>query len=194
VRAQAPAPASTGADDSSSHRGHRTPGRRAFRLVLVSLLLACAAVVVARPFVVESFRIASESMAPSLQAGDRVLVDTLSYDLEDVRRGDVVAFEDPDSPGHVMIKRAVALPHDTIAIRAGSLMVNGVHQREAYLGFRSTGSDFYGPTIVPSGHLFVLGDNRPHSVDSRFSGPVPGHDLLGRVFARVWPPGRMEML
>ena len=161
-------------------------------LALVLLVVVAAAVV--RPLAVETFRIGSGSMAPNLRAGDRVLVDRLTYDLEDVRRGDVIAFQDPEEPGEVAIKRVVALPDDTVTIRAGTLLVNGVRQREAYLDERSTGNDFYGPTIVPSGHVFVLGDNRSRSVDSRFSGPVPADDLLGRVVARVWPPGRITLL
>jgi signal peptidase I len=120
-------------------------------------------------------------------------VDRLTYKFADVRRGDVIAFEDPERAYEVEIKRVVALPGDTIAIRAGTVLVDGRRQREAYIGDRS-GGDFYGPTIVPAGHLFVLGDNRSRSVDSRFIGPVPARDLLGLVVARVWPPGRIGTL
>lgn len=181
-----------GADGPSPHR--QRPRRRRSSLLLVLVLLAAAAVVVARPLAVETFRITTGSMVPTLRAGDRVLVDRLTYDLDDVRRGDVVAFEDPDSPGAVAIKRVVALPGDTVAIRAGSLVVDGVRQREAYLGPGLSGSDFFGPTEVPAGHLFVLGDNRPRSVDSRFTGAIPAGALVGRVVVRVWPPGRLALL
>lgn len=163
-------------------------------MLVLLVVVGVVALAVARPLAVETFRITTGSMVPTLRAGDRVLVDRLTYDLDDVRRGDVVAFEDPDSPGAVAIKRVVALPGDTVAIRAGRLVVDGVRQREAYLGPGLTGSDFFGPTEVPVGHLFVLGDNRPHSVDSRFAGPIPAGALVGRVVARVWPPGRLALL
>jgi signal peptidase I len=163
------------------------------RRLLLLVLLAALALVVARPFAVETFRITTGSMVPNLRPGDHVLVDRLSYDFADVRRGDVIAFEDPERPGEVAIKRVVALPDDTVSIRAGTLLVNGNRQRETYLDDRPTG-DFYGPTIVPAGHLFVLGDNRSRSVDSRFIGPIPADDLLGHVAARVWPPGRVAPL
>lgn len=159
---------------------------------MLLVLLAILALAVARPLALETFGISTGSMLPTLRPGDQVLVDRLTYDFEDVRRGDVIAFEDPERPGEVAIKRVVALPGDTIEIRAGTLLVNGVRQREPYLDERPGG--FYGPTIVPRGHLFVLGDNRAHSIDSRFSGPIPGDDVVGRVVARVWPPGRMTVL
>ena len=162
-------------------------------LPLLLVLLAIVALAVARPLAVETFGITTGSMLPNLRPGDHVVVDRLTYDFDDVRRGDVIAFEDPVSPDVVLIKRVVALPGDTIALRAGTLLVNGEKQREPYLPHRSAG-DFYGPTIVPAGHLFVLGDNRARSVDSRFLGPIPADDLFGRVVARAWPPGRLALL
>jgi len=181
--------ASTGAGDSARRPEPRP--RRSPLLLLV--LLAVVALAVARPLAVETFRIGSGSMTPSLLAGDRVMVNKLTYDLADVRRGDVIAFKDPERPGEVAIKRVVALPNDTVSILAGTLLVNGERQREPYLDDGPTG-DFYGPTVVPPGHLFVLGDNRSRSVDSRFSGAIPADDLIGRVMARVWPPDRMAVL
>jgi signal peptidase I len=187
----------TGSSTSGAPEGAHTSSRRrersTFRLPLLLVVLAVAALAVARPLAVETFRITTGSMLPALRPGDHVVVDRLTYGFEDVRRGDVIAFEDPERPGEVAIKRVVALPGDTIAIRAGTLLVNGRQQREAYLVDRRTG-DFYGPTIVPAGHLFVLGDNRSRSVDSRFIGPIPADDLLGQVVGRVWPPSRVALL
>jgi len=163
------------------------------RLTLLLVALAILALAVTRPLAVETFRITTGSMVPTLRPGDHVVVDRLRYGFEDVRRGDVIAFDDPENPGGVAIKRVVALPGDTIALRAGTLLVDGKRQREPYLPAHTAG-DFYGPTIVPAGHLFVLGDNRSRSVDSRFIGPVPADDLLGHVVARVWPPSRVGAL
>lgn len=181
-------------DAVNSTRNPTRPGPRPFRLLLLLVLLAAVAVVIGRPLAVEKFQVTTASMVPTLRPGDQVLVDTLTYDAQDVRRGDVIAFEDPERPGEVAIKRVVALPGDTITLRAGILLINARQQHEAYLAGRSAGSDFFGPTVVPRGHLFVLGDNRTHSVDSRFTGPIPAEDLHGRVAARVWPPGRMALL
>lgn len=183
-----------GADDTLRHHGRVRPRPRRLQLLLPLVLLAAVAVTAVRPLAMETLRVTSGSMAPSLLAGDRVLVNKLTYDFDEVRRGDIIAFEDPERPGQVAIKRVVALPKDTITIHAGTLLVNGRQQREDYLTNRPTGADFYGPTVVPSGHLFVLGDNRSQSVDSRFSGPISAEDLLGQVIARVWPPGRMAVL
>jgi signal peptidase I len=165
-------PSSSGAprsaDGSSRQHGRVRPRPRRFPLLLL-VVLAAVAVTAARPLAVQTLRITSGSMAPTLLAGQRVLVDKLTYDLQDVRRGDIIAFEDPERPGQIAIKRVVALPQDTVTVRAGTLLVNGRQQREDYLSNHRSGADFYGPTIVPSGHLFVLGDNRDQSVDSRFS-------------------------
>jgi signal peptidase I len=162
--------------------------------VLLALLLGVLALAVARPLVLDTFRIASASMAPTLQAGDRVAVDTLADGLAGLRRGDVVAFEDVERPGQVAIKRVVALPGDTVALRDGALLVNARRRPEPYLGAALAGRDFFGPVVVPVGHVFVLGDNRARSVDSRFSGPVPVRALLGRVVARWWPLPRAGVL
>lgn len=179
---------------AGSSREHRRPHDRRVSPLLVVVAVGVVALALLRPLAVETFRIGTGSMAPTLRAGDRVLVDRLTYGPDGVRRGDVVAFADPEHPGQVAIKRVVALPGDTLTIRAGRLVVDGVRQRESYLGSGPTGSDFFGPAVVPPGHVFVLGDNRPRSVDSRFTGPVPVGALLGRVVARAWPPGRVALL
>lgn len=169
------------------------PARGSRPTVLVLLLLTGVLAAVALPaFALDTYRISSSSMTPALRPGDRVAVNTLAYRANDVRPGDVVAFADPEHPGEVAIKRVVAMPRDTIAIYAGTLFVNHRRQREPYLDRRGTG--YFGPTAVPRGHVFVLGDNRPDSVDSRFSGPLPTPLILGRVTARLWPPHRAGAL
>lgn len=178
--------------DRASRPGRR--GRRAFDVLTFSLLAVVLTFAIVRSFALEMFSITSASMAPNLQAGDRVLVDKLTYGVGDLRRGDMVAFEDVEKQGEVAIKRVVALPGDTIAIHAGALLVNRIRQTERYLHPRLAGSDFFGPTIVPSDHVFVLGDNRADSIDSRFTGPVPTHLIVGRVSVRVWPPHRVDAL
>ena len=168
-------------------------GGHAIRVV-ACLLVLVAGLGLVRLVALPTYRIETASMAPSLQAGDRVLVNKLAYRLGPVRRGDVIAFEDMERPGEVAIKRVVALPGDTIAIEAGRLFVNDRRRPEAYLAGGVERTGYFGPTVVPDGHFFVLGDNRSRSVDSRFTGPVPEGLLLGRVSLRVWPPGRAGIL
>ena len=154
---------------------------------------AAAAVVLAHvlawAFVAEPFRIDSASMLPTLQAGDQVLVDKRAYRDVLPRRGDLVVFHAPRT-GDVTLKRAVGLPGDTIAIEDGVLVVNGRRQKEPYADPDAIDSVYFGPARVPADAVFVLGDNRANSIDSRAFGAVSHRDLMGRVRVRLWPPAR----
>ncbi|MGF1470713.1 MAG: signal peptidase I [Rubrobacteraceae bacterium] len=143
-----------------------------------------------RPVVAATFSIPSESMVPNLEVGDRVLANKLAYDLSDVRRGDIVVFESPES-GEVLIKRAIGLPGDTLEIRQGSLYLNDERQEEDYLDGNTRRQAPFGPTTVPEDHFFAMGDNRSSSYDSRYYGPVPEENLIGEALVRYWPPGRV---
>ncbi len=163
---------------------------------------------VVKTFLFQAFYIPSASMEPTLQKGDRVLVNKLSYSLHDVRRGDVVVFEiPPESIGpdgiKDLIKRVIGLPGDTIETREGIVYVNDRRLTEPYLpagvltGDPADGSN---PPIerqvIPAGEVFVMGDNRGNSHDSRYAdrGPIPVSSIVGRAFVLVWPPGKMGSL
>lgn len=150
--------------------------------VVVLLLLA-------RAFVAEPFRIDSASMQPTLEAGNHVLVDKRAYGDALPRRGDLVVFHAPDS-GDVNLKRAIGLPGDTVAIEDGVLVVNGKRQTEPYADPDAIDSVYFGPKRVPADSVFVLGDNRADSIDSRDFGPVKRSGLIGRARLRVWPPSQ----
>lgn len=152
--------------------------------MLVVVLIAVPAWV----FVAEPFRIAGTSMTPTLADGERVLVDKRAYRSQLPRRGDLVAFRAPPS-GAVTIKRAVGLPGDSVAIEDGVLVVDERPRREPYADPDAIDSVYFGPVRVASGSVFVLGDNRADSIDSRDFGAVRRADLLGRVRLRLWPPG-----
>ncbi len=145
-------------------------------------------------------------MEPTLQVGDRVLVNKLSYDFGDVGRGDLVVFNRPPSQPDGeddLIKRVVALPGETIEIRDGQVFITVAGSdeqqllREPYLAeeIRSTGiqdnSNCVNPSPdrcqVPDDHVFVMGDNRSGSRDSRFFGPISEDLIVGRAFLKVWP-------
>ncbi len=147
-----------------------------------------------RPFVLEAFRIPSESMVPTLQVGDRVFVNKFIYRFAEPERGDIVVFESVNGGEEDLIKRIVALPGDEIEVGNGVLLMNGEEQREPYLNGEMSFADSYGRTEVPEGHVFVMGDNRANSADSRVFGPLPTENIEGEAFARFWPPSRIGAL
>ena len=167
---------------------------------LVILLLSFALVFgFVRPFVMEAFWIPSGSMIPTLKIGDRVLVNKFIYRFTEPMRGDIIVFESVDNSNEDLIKRVVGLPGDKIAVRGGKLFVNGEPQREPYVinkpclrGAPRTCS--FGAITVPKGHVFVMGDNRGNSADSRVFGPLPEKNIEGEAFLRFWPPARIGLL
>jgi signal peptidase I len=160
-------------------------------ILLVSFALVFGFV---RPFVMEAFWIPSGSMIPTLEIGDRVLVNKFIYRFMEPRRGDIIVFQSVDNPDEDLIKRVVGLPGDTIAVRRGHLLLNGERQKEPYLNKKLPDRSFYAKTKVPKGHVFVMGDNRGNSADSRVFGPLPKKNIEGEAFLRFWPPHRIGLL
>jgi len=185
------------------------------REVPILILLALAVALFIKTFLVQAFFIPSSSMEPTLMPGDRVLVNKLAYRFGDLHRGDVVVFQNPNEAqlpdrnaaealvhwlgeglgfqqpeNEDLIKRVIGLPGDTIAIRDHTVMVNDDPVAEPYLTKKAVNSmSDYGPVTVPRGELFVLGDNRGNSSDSRVIGFVPQRNVVGRAFIIIWPPG-----
>jgi signal peptidase I len=177
-------------------------------LIFVALVVA----VVIKTFLFQAFYIPSGSMIPTLELQDRVLVNKLSYVLgAEPERGDVVVFDNPfiteepeESLGEKvtrniaealgmqtgaaedLIKRVIGVGGDTIEIVDNTVLVNGIAIDEPYLSSTSSMPDF-GPQVVPNDHIFVMGDNRSRSQDSRRFGAIPVEDVIGRAFVRVWP-------
>jgi len=168
--------------------------------VILMAVLLCT--VLLRTYVIQSFYIPSPSMVPTLQVGDRIMVNKLSYDFHSVHRGDIVVFKRPpleeqDFPD--LVKRVIGLPGETISTKNGQVYINGKLLKEPWLppGPQSyTGAlpdDQYpqfnmpGPVKIPAGDYYVMGDNRTDSEDSRFFGPIPGSLIVGRAVAVVWP-------
>lgn len=152
---------------------------------------------VIKTFLLQAFFIPSSSMVSTLNVGDRVLVNKVSYRVHDVNRGDIIVFERPageaDSGITDLIKRVVGLPGDTVEGQNGQVLVNGQPLAEPYLDEGVVTTDFP-PTEVPEGHLFMMGDNRGDSRDSRFFGPIDESTIVGRAFFRVWPLGDISTL
>ena len=163
---------------------------------VVILAVAGLATFVVKAFLVQAFFIPSPSMVPTLEVHDRVLVNQLSYRLHDVHRGDVVVFErPPNDAGAIrdLIKRVVATGGDTIETRGDTLYVNDKAVKEPYVRTSSIGSPVTRRTI-PSGQVFVMGDNRTNSSDSRVFGPIEENSIVGRAFVKIWPLGSVELL
>ena len=160
--------------------------------VLVALLI--------KTFVVQAFRIPSESMVPTLEIGDRVLVNKLSYDAHGLNRGDVVVFErppglpsGPDDPKD-LIKRVIGLPGDTVVAKDGSIYIDDQRLDEPYLPENIATYNLDVPVTIPEGEVWVMGDNRTNSEDSRVFGPIDADSIVGRAFMIMWPPGRIGAL
>lgn len=145
-------------------------------------------------------------MYPTLREGDRVLVNKLSYRLHDVNRGDVIVFERPASETSSnipdLIKRVVGLPGESISFIDGAVYVDGKRLDESYLSDGTVTSSANAPNkctaeapcVVPSGQVWVMGDNRSDSKDSRYFGSIDESTIVGRAFVTVWPLGRFGLL
>ncbi|CAI8389359.1 MAG: Signal peptidase IB [Acidimicrobiales bacterium AG-410-I20] len=199
-------------DEDEFDLGLPSPFRSNLRKILEWVAVIGTAFVVAfviKAFLFQAYYIPSPSMDPSLEVGDRVIVNKLSYKLHDVNRGDTVVFDNPSqSNGEVsdLIKRVVALPGETLQVQDGKVYIDGNLMIEPYLADSETTGDFSTPTgcigsletlnvcVVPDDHVFVMGDNRWNSRDSRIFGPVPVESIVGRAFVRVWPLGDFKRL
>jgi signal peptidase I len=161
--------------------------------VLVIVIAAFAIAMLVQAFLVKPFTIHQISMLPTLEEGDRVLINRLSYHFRAPAVGDIIVFESPLDSDEDLVKRIVALAGDTVAVSDGKLYVNGVAQEEPYL----LEQDFEGAlpeTVVPPGHVFVMGDNRNGSGDSRLFGPIEQGSIIGSAFLIYWPIGRWSTL
>ena len=172
-------------------------------LVIVGAILLA---LVVKVFLLQAFYIPSLSMSPTLRVGDRVLVNKLSYRLHDVNRGDVIVFERPASETSStipdLIKRVVGLPGESISFIDGAVYVDGKRLDESYLSDGTVPSSANAPNkctaeapcVVPSGQVWVMGDNRSDSKDSRYFGSIDESTIVGRAFVTVWPLGRFGLL
>jgi signal peptidase I len=176
------------------------------RTVLEWAILLGGALVVAlliKTFLFQAFYIPSESMLPTLEKNDRVLVNKLSYRLHDVNRGDIVVFETPEEEqgAEDLVKRVIGLPGETVSCADGGILIDGRPLDEPYLEDATTTTCDRDPTTgkpeeydVPADAVFVMGDNRSFSKDSRSFGPIDEDAIVGRVFVRIWPPNRLGLL
>ncbi len=182
---------------------------------IVTIVGAVAIVLLVKAFVVNPYRIPSSSMEPTLHCArpetgcearysDRVLANRFLYHIRDPRRGEIIVFKTPPlakikcGAGGTFVKRLIGLPGDTVELRLsggdGYVYINGKRLKEPYIEKdRRSAVQSYGPTKVPPGNYFMMGDNRNASCDSRMWGTVPRKNLIGKVFATYWPPNRISL-
>jgi signal peptidase I len=188
------------------------------REILVILVIAVLVAIFLQSFVIKAFIIPSSSMEPTLQIGDRVMVDRMTYYFRKPRRGDIIVFRYPptapqatnttnilywpfEQVGETLhlthrtnsspfVKRVIATGGETIEIKKGQVFIDGKPIKEDYKVH-----DAYDmpPTKIPAGQLFCMGDNRPNSRDSRYWGTVPVRSVIGKVFLIWWPPSRFGL-
>lgn len=132
-------------------------------------------------------RVEGQSMAPTLQDQDRLIVNKLIYRLDEPHRGDIVMLYYPLNPDKSFVKRVIAEEGDTVRITDGRVYVNDIPLEDSYVPPEYRSHDDYGPTVVPEGYYFVMGDHRNNSSDSRHWGMVPKRYIIGKVQIRWWP-------
>lgn len=181
------------------------PPRRSFlkrvlhlmREVLETIVPAVLIALLINLFMAQATRVHGQSMEPNLHTDQRLVVEKLSYNrylrqvlgFEGPRHGDVVVIRIPTQGNELLIKRVIGLPGDVIEIHDNQVFVNGQPLTEPYLNAVTSGS--YGPTTVPPLNIFVLGDNRNFSNDSRSFGTVPLKNVVGRAWFSYWPPDQV---
>ena len=177
-------------DNGESAISNARPRWRSIREWVVVIALALLAAFALRAVVVQTYFIPSHSMAPTLEVGDRLMVYKLAFRIGQVDRGDLVVFNRPpsvaDSQLNDFVKRVIGLPGERVQAIDGVVHIDNVPLREGYLPPNVSTGDF-GPLVVPNDQLFVMGDNRANSRDSRWFGPIDVDLLVGEVFVRIWP-------
>lgn len=204
-----PARRTTSEPVEDEHPGVRIRQLVEWIVVIVGALVVALAI---KAFLIQPFYIPSGSMSPTLNEDDRILVNKLSYDLHNVNRGDIVVFDTPENfPNRDidnLVKRVVALEGETIDFSDGRIVIDDRLLDEPYIadelpstwtaglppGCIGESADTGEGCTIPDGHVFVMGDNRTGSDDSRVFGPIPEDLIVGRAFLRVWPLGEIGFL
>ena len=157
-----------------------------------------------KPALADSYRIPSSSMEPTLHGcegcnNDRVMANKFTYRFTEPERGQIVVVRSVEDDDTLLIKRVVGVPGDRLRLRDGILFLNGEPQKEPYVHANPCHKYVpktcaFGPVTVPRGRVFLMGDNRAVSHDSRFFGAVPEKNVEGEAILRYWPPGRIGLL
>ena len=166
---------------------------RWLREVLIETILPAVLIaVLINIFLAQATQVHGQSMEPTLHSDQRLVVEKVSYRFHGPRRGDIVVLKSPQQDSELLIKRVVGLPGEAVEIRQGRVYINGQELDEPYLE-RFMGGN-WGPILVPPLHVFVLGDNRGFSNDSRAFDSVPIKNIIGRAWVSYWPPDELGVV
>lgn len=178
-----------GSPDESGHEPVRTNGRHraweAAREILSSIVPAAIIALFINLFLAQSTVVFGQSMEPNLHTRERLIIEKVTYRFHGPRRGDVVVLKNACDGSIPLIKRVIGLPGERVTVAKGRVLVDGVALNEPYLMQNTQGNDR--SWIVPPLHVFVMGDNRRDSCDSRTFGPVPLNTIHGHAIFRYWP-------
>lgn len=163
-----------------------------WRSVASATVQVAVLAVLALAFFLRTPQVSGLSMSPHIASGEIVLINTMSYRLHGPARGDIIAFHHDGPTPETFIKRVIGLPGDRIAVDRGRVIVNGTPLAEPYVQYPDERS--FPALTVPAGSLYVLGDNRADSEDSRVFGFVPQNQVMGRAVAGIWPIGHLGAL
>lgn len=186
----------SGIVDSGKHAAERqSSGLRTFLSILMMVAVVAVITVLLRLFVFVPYEIPSGSMEDTIMTGDMVFSEKVSYYFREPQRGDIVTFDDPEVAGRTLIKRVVAVGGQTVDLVDGKVIVDGVTLDEPYtsgkeslpLSRTANGVTVSFPYTVPDRYVWVMGDNRTSSQDSRYFGAIPLDSITGRAAVVYWP-------
>ena len=186
-----PAPEAT-SPASEAAVGIRTHGKPMWREWVETLLTTLLIFLFVESFVVQGFKVYGSCMEPNLYTGERLLGNKLVYHFDGIHRGDIVVFRPPHRPDTPFIKRVIGLPGEILEIRNNQVFINGRHLNEPYLC--NAWHDNRSAERIAPGMVFVMGDNRDNSADSRSWGELPLNNVQAKAWLRYWPLNRLQVL
>ncbi|HYF95985.1 MAG TPA: signal peptidase I [Symbiobacteriaceae bacterium] len=176
------------AQDAAGQAGEiKKPGKSPAREWAETLVVALLVALVIRTFVVQVYLVEGPSMEPTLHTNERVFVNKLIYRFRAPKPGEIIVLQDPNRPQRELIKRVIAVAGETIEIKKGTVFVNGQALKEPFINTAIVSSTDMRPLTVPDKQVFVMGDNRGMSFDSRAIGPIAVNKIDGKAFFMFWP-------
>jgi signal peptidase I len=166
--------------------------RAAVRDLFGTIVPAVVIALLIHLFLAQATRVYGSSMQPNLRTDERLVVEKLSYRFHSPERGDIVVLRDPDGGPDLLIKRVIGLPGERVTVVQGQVYVDGAPLDEPYLNQTTSGNGH--SWFVPPLHVFVMGDNRGASRDSRVFGPIPMDSIVGRAVLRYWPLDELSVI
>jgi signal peptidase I len=166
------------------------PAKSAAREWAETLIVALAVALLIRTFVVQVYLVEGPSMEPTLYTGERVFVNKLIYRFRQPHPGEIIVLQDPNTPQRELIKRVIAVAGETVEMKKGIVYVNGQPLKEDFINTAIRSTNDMAPVVIPAGNVWVMGDNRGMSFDSRNIGPIAVKKIDGDAFFMFWPIDR----